>query len=56
MDYLLWFDDSNAPAADRIARATRCLLPKEEAGPGPTGLTCARDPLVLPSHIWIGSE
>jgi len=68
MDYLLWFDDSTAPVADRVARAarfyeskyqrrpTRCLLPKGEPTTGGTGLICVEDPLVLPSHIWIGAE
>lgn len=68
MDYMLWYDGSTAPVADRVSRAatfyeekygrrpTRCLVPKGTDATGLTGLTCVEDQYVLPNHLMIGGD
>jgi hypothetical protein len=63
--WMMWHDDTNAPTADRIARAatyfekkhghkpTRCRLPKGEKATGVTGVTCSEDQYVLPGHLML---
>ena len=67
MDYLLWFDGSKAPLAERLTRAaqhfekkhgrspTTALLPMNEEIAGlPGGISCERKPYVIENHLWLG--
>lgn len=65
MEWMLWYQDSTVPLAERVQRAaryyqakygkppTRCLVPKGEDMTGAIGLTCAEDPYVLPGHLML---
>jgi hypothetical protein len=67
MDYMLWWDGSEKPLAERVSRAaqfyeakygrkpTTCLLPMSEETPGSVGgISCKHQPNVLDCHLMMG--